>query len=990
MTDHRVTDLAIGHPGRATYDPEEQEWKFSQTLTEGATVKQLVPFKEWIPPSNHPTSRGDEKASVVILNQTRWLSKTLPETVPAKTIASSLLRSSWDASSQNPNDLGSILAIGRAHDAERVSGIRRPHILAVPSGAAGHVLRLIKPRIETRGWGKSSGARLSFFNLESLDTGHWMGTGGTIRQIIAADDNKDKDCWLAVRQATVITLFRPKYGKLHANLVQSSTGHSTSVQSMLNANPVVSLTAQRTGSKTHSDVAFNPWFSRQFAVIDTLGYWSIWEVDVRYNHGKNSSPVLVPKKTGGIYDGQAEDESLKVLELVHFDGWYRVLWAGNLNTVVVCNRRHIIVFDVKAQTKPLGRANIFPVGNTDWILDIQRCNTDMNYLYVLTTSRIFWMEIIPGGERYDDQLEAGCRTILSYVHFMSPDDETLKLTPLKSDNVSVAITSAKNRVVNYYVFQKPQTGAHASSKGTFSLFASSEKTEEQTLALHTVNLLPCRLVPSVNHYSGPGPKYIEDGVEFFQLWAVTADLGLFSTLTAIHRTGTKEFGIVAPDTKLLLSSRVLGPKYVNEDNDFIAPDNRRHSKIFQRSRVSHAGIVAANVPAKDDLHFRLNWRKIFRTVFDETSNGEQPNSNPESDLIPGFPELLRLGGEQIMQRKEQDEPLNVTLAELIGATKRGEDLEDASPTLGSFLESLQQNQSPQDRWRLVVKDLTLGTEVKVSERGVSIHPELLKIFDQLIDYWMGSLPNDLPNIVRHAKFKVIRQLAMDLCLNSIGISLQDNTLEEIGEIAPVYDETVTASAISKDGRLTRESSPLMLSSQLVATQDEPGLTLPTPTQTPSLYSQATSASGIIEDPVIARLRQYAPTIKAKSDLITNTNLSVLSHWPSALADPAEYSYEAAKKAWAAANTDEEDARSSRKEKARRRRRTEEFVKAVEPAVSRRLTLTSGSQPEAMGKMFSSQPDNDIPMTQPDRGTFGSRTVQQVKKKPKKQRIAGFK
>ncbi|KAG4432629.1 hypothetical protein IFR05_011882 [Cadophora sp. M221] len=989
MTDHRVTDLAIGHPGKATYDPEEQEWKFSQTLTGGVFVKQLLPFKERIPPSDQAPSRDDEKASLVILNQARWLSKTLPETVPARTIASNLVKGSWEASSQASKYLGSLLAIGRAHDPERVSGIRRPQILVVPYGAAGHILRLVKPRIETRGWGKSSGARLSLLNLDSLDAGHWIGTGGTIRQIIAADGEDDKESWFAVRQATVVTLFRPIYGKLHTTPVPSA-GYPTFAPSMLNANPVASLTAQRTGSKTHSDAAFNPWFSRQFAVADTLGYWSIWELETQYNNSTTASEVLVPKKTGGIYDGQVDEESSEAPDLGHFDGWYRILWACNLSTVVVCNRRHIAVFDLKSKTAPLGRGNIFPAGNTDWILDIQRCTTDMNYVYVLTTARIFWIEIIPAGERSDDQVEVGCRIILSHLHFLSPDDETLKLAPLKSGNVSVSIVSAKNRVVNYYSFRNPQPRAHASSKGTFSLFTSLGESKEETLSLHSVNFLPCHLVPSANHYSGPGAQYVKDGVEFFQLWAITTNLGLFSTLSAAHRTGTQELEIISPDTTLLLSARAMGPKFVNEGDDFIVPDGRGHSMGSQSRRARHVS-AAVHVPMKDNIRFRLNWRTIFKRVFvDENSNEEQPNSNLESDHIPGFLELLNVAAEHIRQRMEQDEPLSVTLAELIGGTKRGEDLEEASPTLGTFLQSLEQDQSPEGRWKLVVKNLTSGTEVNVSDAGDLMHPDLLKIFDQLVDYWMASLPIDLPDLARHAKFKVIRQLAMDLCLNSIGISLQDRTLEKTVEIAPIDDETVAVSVFSKDDRLTRESSPLMFSSQLVATQDEPGLTLPTPTQTPSLYSQATSASGPVEDSAIARLRQYAPTTKAKPDSTVGSNGSVLSHWPSALADPADYSYEKAKKAWAAANADEGGARSSRKEKARRRRRTEEFVKAVEPAVSRRLTLTSGSQPEAIGKLFSSQPVNEMPMTQPDRGTFGSRTLQPAKKKPKKQRTAGFK
>ncbi|CZT06333.1 uncharacterized protein RCO7_03333 [Rhynchosporium graminicola] len=986
MTDHRVTDLAIGHPGKATYDPEEQEWRFSQTFTEESKIKQLLPFKEWISPSDQVPSYQDGRASLVILSQKRWLSKNLPETFPARSVASNLIRESFDLSAQVSPVLGSLLAIGRAHDPDRVSGFRRPQIVAMPCGAAGHMLRLIKPRIETRGWGKSSGARLSALNVESLDTGHWMSTGGAILQIVSADSENDTECWLAVRQNSLVTLFRPKYGNIHIDPT-ASTGQSNA-PSMLNANPITSLTAHRTGSRSYSDVAFNPWFSRQIAVVDALGYWSIWEVDFRFDRRKNGSDALVPRKTGGMYDGQLQDKSSGPIVHDHFDGWYRIIWASNLSTVVVCNRRHVSVYDIKAQSTPLGKINIFPPGNTDWILDIQRSTADIDHLYVLTTSRIFWIRIISPGDNVDGQREAGGSVVLSYLHFMSPDDETLKLCLLQSEKVSVAITSANNRVVNYYAFHKPQPRGFASSRGTFSVFLSQDQIKGQNLALHTVVILPCHLVPSLKQSSGPGPKYVKDGVEFCQIWAVTADLGLFSTLVAIIRNDSQHHDITAPDTKLLLSSRVLGPKLAHEDDDFVVPDEKG-AQISRRIKAHSAGFTTSLVPEKDDLRFRLDWRKLSQIVcLDDYYKEMSLDNDQDSDMGREFSQLLSLATDQLVEIKERDEPFRIILDEIIDATKQGDDMEEASSALRDFLNSLEEDLSSESPWRLSVNDFTIGTKLKFPGNRENSTPDLLQIFDHLVDVWMASLPRELPNITRHAKFKVIRQLAMVLFLNSTGISFQQRTLDKEPEIVPVDAESIGASVLSKDGRLTRDSSPFMFSSQLATMQAEPGLTLPTPT--PSLYSQATSVSELEEDSKIARLRQWVPQLRLTSESTANTNRVILSHWPFALADPAKYSYEEAKKAWAVANTDEEDARSSRKEKARRRRRTEDFVKAVEPAVSRRLTLTSGSQPAAVGIMFSTQPTNDVSMTQPDRGVFGSRTVQPTKKKSKKQRTAGFK
>ncbi len=399
----------------------------------GLFVEQLLPFKEWISTSNHVTPRAEENASVVAQSHMRWISRNFPESFPASSIVTNLIKSSCETPPDTMTEAGSLLTIGCAYDSDRVSGIWRPQIIAIPCGAAGHILRLIKPRIETRGWGKQSGARLSLLNPEPLDMGHWVGIGGTIHQLIFANGEHEKDCWLAVRQATVTTIFRPKYGQVHKPSVPASECSTSFPPTRLNANPVATLTALRTGSRSHSDFTFNPWFSRQFAVVDTSGYWSIWEI--AKPHSRKGSEFLVSKKTGMIYDGHVQDNSPKASDHDHADGWYRILWACNLSTIVVCNRRHLTIFDIKNKAVAIGHANLFPTGNTDWILDIKRSTTNLNYLFVLTTSRIFWIEIIPAGEWSTGETNSGrATTRLSYLHFMSPDDETMKLRLLKSEH----------------------------------------------------------------------------------------------------------------------------------------------------------------------------------------------------------------------------------------------------------------------------------------------------------------------------------------------------------------------------------------------------------------------------------------------------------------------------------------------------------------------------------------------------------------------------
>jgi len=262
----------------------------------------------------------------------------------------------------------------------------------------------------------------------------------------------------------------------------------------------------------------------------------------------------------------------------------------------------------------------------------------------------------------------------------------------------------------------------------------------------------------------------------------------------------------------------------------------------------------------------------------------------------------------------------------------------------------------------------------------------VRIHEQLVEYWVSSLPITVPNPTRLAKFKAIRQLGVELSLNSLGVSVQDRTCTATGPVVrPENDE-------EQNDITSREVSPGLLSSQAYAAPgNEIYSSLLTPSRTPSLYSHTNSAaSEMKEDPAISRLRHYTLSVKARPDLGKST---LLAHWPSQPGvDPTTYSYGAVQKA-AAEESGNESEYMNHKEEARRRRRTERFLRQERTRLRGPISqdfaiIQSGSQPEAhLGR--SSQVGNELPMTQPDRGTFGSRTVTTKAKKPKKQRKAGF-
>jgi RNA polymerase I-specific transcription initiation factor RRN6 len=320
--------------------------------------------------------------------------------------------------------------------------------------------------------------------------------------------------------------------------------------------------------------------------------------------------------------------------------------------------------------------------------------------------------------------------------------------------------------------------------------------------------------------------------------------------------------------------------------------------------------------------------------------------------------------------------------ELSGLTSLTENLEKVAEELVNFLNSLQQD--PESVLSLIISDLAACPAVGLPSAEDPKSPDLMKVYEQLVNKWIASLPLKVPNSARGSKFKIIRQMAVELCFSSVAISLE-NKLSKISIALPEEGMTLENSGEPA----TRESSlATFFSSQMSAAPDgNPELTLPTPTRTPSIYSHGTSASELTEDPAVSRLRQYAISLKPRPDFGQS---KLLLEWPSLPGvDPASYSYEAVQKKAAAENSGEEGNHRDKREAARRKRRTERFLQRNVEAVSQPSFLPFGSQPpEVPHPDFSSQPVEELPMTQPDRGAFGSRSVK-GKKKRKKHRTAGF-
>ncbi|EDN94336.1 hypothetical protein SS1G_10209 [Sclerotinia sclerotiorum 1980 UF-70] len=767
------------------------------------------------------------------------------------------------------------MAIGGAADYNHTSGTKIALIVAIPCGEAGHVLKLVKPRPERLGWDSQNGVRLSMGST-NVDEGHWFGTGGTILQIASVDDGNELSTWFAVRQAAMITIFRPIFRKAPKPFIPPAGHIATYPPSCLDANPVATLTRQESGLKEHVDVSFNPWYGRQFAVVDRAGQWSSWDIEGRQK--RRSAYNIVPGKMGQIYDDFGENSAIPGYKLPGDVGeWHRILWAGSRSTV------------------------------------------DLSHLFVLTTTRIFWLKVTPTGED-GPNVESGVKVILSHRHYRTATDDSMKLTMSKDENgtdLTVFISSSENSRLNTYTFFMDGKIART-FQGTFRL--SPVISEEKELRAESLSICSA---PYLMPKDSAGDDFI-----------------------------------------------------VSDENDEDAFVDQMSSLTTKNDRSS----IGINKASKD-LLLRINMKPVFDRIFNKTTSNDS-----ETDMEMAFRDISI----QMQNDKQMDRMSLKTCLELSNNASPSGDLDEAAKTVTEFLDfmnTFDEDEKDASSKFYLSKLISCPGMFFDDLSSNAIYPDLLQIYDQLINVWVTNLPRKTPGPVRLAKARLIRKIAMELWLSSVGISLRNKLLEP--RPPPIVEDETSLPILKDIDEVSRASSPPFFSSQIHSrAMENPQFSLPTPA--PSVITAAT----VIEDPTIARLRQYAVRLEPKTEF-GPAKTSLTSQWPSVPgADPAKYSWEAVQRAAAAEESGDDDYRS-RRENARRKRRAERFLSRdranAAASSSQALAQPYGSQP-AMHNTYSSQLVNELPMTQPSNGAFGSRIAAPAtpgKKKAKRRRAAGF-
>lgn len=294
--------------------------------------------------------------------------------------------------------------------------------------------------------------------------------------------------------------------------------------------------------------------------------------------------------------------------------------------------------------------------------------------------------------------------------------------------------------------------------------------------------------------------------------------------------------------------------------------------------------------------------------------------------------------------------------EILGQTPLLDDIDQNARDLQELNLTPTLEDSPSgDRNQLVVLPQSLSSSSSADSAEPSSKPDLVGAYDSLIDDWLSSLSDYIPGRTRIMKEKTVRGVAVDLVLARINVT----RIPDAPTLPPEEQKRDSAEDDADIPETVAEDAEGGSNAQTPRTQPYPSLSSLTTFNAPSIPRNITT---------------------------------LLSHWEPG-ADPAGYDWQSTVQEQESES--ETPRRTPRSRSRMKKSQSPGIGSSTPPATSSALpAIRFGTQPEgpnAPVKLESSQAvEEDIPMTQVERGVFGGREASRKNAmKARKKRTAGF-
>ncbi|MCJ1399029.1 hypothetical protein MMC11_002231 [Xylographa trunciseda] len=923
MSKARPDDLTYGHLGKATYDPKSEKWYF-----------QRVPgIRHFLQPVADPVTSldstlldvpsGSKQSAKSRAKYIRDLVKSEPGIAPAAFLLPALAQVSEaviDATAAADPTTSRLVAFGTAADIEnKHSGSRRVDILAIVGGPAGEAIRILKVGRESFNWLGHKGVTLSAPTIDTTEQGWWVGNGTPIQQVCFSEENGRPGGWLAVRYSGATSILRPLILRypVAAGFAHSKNGLVKHFSpSRLDTNQVVHLSINKTGGAQHTDVAFNPWNQRRFAVLDVRGHWSVWDIEGKYSKRNQWTVTSVSSRTPSEFQDNQHSTGIG-------DGWGSILWAGDTTVLVVASRSNILICSIALKSERFSGPELGVTDGSDWILDVRRSPVNPSHIFVLTSLCIYWLKVDSGnGQHAGSQFTPSLEILLARRHFRSQEDRSLKmLVHVQSEVSEIILQSSQTDLVTVFEFamvrsiQLPQSisdpyvvpienGRTDSSAVTDASDASLPQVRKKGLASLLICSVPYTVLETVES-SNQGSILMDAGVRFCKMFMLYSDLSVSERLYTIVEQGQELKGEFLPLRSLQhhakTSAWTMDSNFTVGDVFPIDYERTGLEKILpgqDRSVFSHG-----------TSNQRKNiWTVDFEWLAKNIGNGI-PTKSEQNVSAKAFVGCLQRSIDHLVMENTRIQ----SIYELLGDVSI-KNIDNASGLLQGFLNGIHDRTiipsadlvgEMEPDHHLSVRSLLPITMANAfyDHKDYDDETSLMPIYETVLNTWIKPLRSYVPGRTRVDLEKRLRKISIQLYLSCQGLQYGLHVYEhenpttltnvEDTEFAlPLRRKPSATTFLRKDEEIAQESSQTQPIES--ANQEYPlnvPAMLPTPEPTPSLHSQHSqnSASSITSTNSAPYRRLQALASIEPQPALSGSLTQLLSHWRIG-DDPLQYSW----------------------------------------------------------------------------------------------------
>ncbi|RHZ66148.1 hypothetical protein CDV55_101833 [Aspergillus turcosus] len=851
-------------------------------------------------------------------------------------------------------------------------------------------------------------ARIRVPMIGDTECTEWSAGGAPVRQICFARTVEEKSTWAAARFPHSTIVFRPLYRRKPVSVHIYQDGDrvvpSHTQSSRLDANPLVEISHSQTGGYAHADVTFNPWYQKQLAIVDERGNWSVWEMVGRHRRSKGNWTAACVKSG-----------SLPWLDLGHaqningsprHDGWAVVEWVGDVNSFIVSDRRCPILYRTEGNEILPFTIELELKRKSEWILDVKRSACNVSQVFILTTSRIFCLDVssVLVADSQKDASRPSLLPLLSWRHFRDSEDTTLRLSSLVvSEELYLVLYSRLSHVVLAYQVPNASDGymhlTSISDPFVLEIPPVSEESAETQISPNAAQFSTL-VLREIAHAPSAGSKEQYDATaKIIKLFTIDSRLAVRES---IYIGPGRETEVNADDQQLGKDALRLRKRYpgvrrkqsIRSRDDFVVDD--WDESVVSRGTFTVADTGISHITPLATPQWTTDFSSVYAIALGKIIAGSS-EAGQEQDR--GFQESIKELKDSLASADLTDLPNSKTMLEVLAGSPLLDDIDQNAHDYDAFLDEFL---APiMSRNHLASSQPAVSLQQSLNLFGSS-KVKLVDIYDRLVNDWLSTLQQDIPGRTRIMKERVIRKMAAELALaqpilqrkplNEAGIlrSTEEVNHETIDDSSPVPVNPPPSLEIRK----RRLSLPREISSDY---ELEPAVGKNTNQNNFWAEEQEVSKGPNGTEPVYCGLASMT-TLQIQRPP-AGAVATLLSHWQVG-SDPVTYNWQRI-----AQTLEEEDLQRASKATTPKRRLRKKASQST-PLNSSQLPLVSsnvlaprewGSQPEVgepsrMLRLQSSQAiEEDLPMTQVERGTFGGREASRktFTKARKKKRAAGF-